>query len=130
MMANFLNGGTLTIPMDSRKASIAFKAIVEKLGRDDVLDILFNWDDCELSDDGTNIIQYVGRDREYTRGKEGGKVKANKKDFLIWLLSDAPFNEQVYGSAIRQDTTWVKRIESARAVSGLSQDISTGKAGT
>ena len=119
MMANFLNGGALTIPIDSRKASIAFKAIVEKLGRDDVLDILFNWDDCELSDDGTNIIQYAGRDREYTRGKEGGKLKISKMKFLEWLLSEAPFDPQVYGTNIRANADWVKRIDSARAASGL-----------
>lgn len=109
----------MTIPIDNRKASVAFKAIVENLDRDDVMDILLNWDDCELSEDSTNIVQYVGRDREYAHGKDGGKAKISKKSFLTWLLSEAPFDERVYGTSIREDADWVKRIESARVASGL-----------
>ena len=109
----------MTISIDSRKASAAFKAIIEKCGRDDLTEILFDWDDCELSEDGNSIIQYVGRDREYSHGKDGGKVKVGKKEFLAWLLSDAPFDETVYGASIREDADWAKRIESARAASGL-----------
>jgi hypothetical protein len=78
----------LTIPTDSRKAAAAFKAIVDHVGRDDVIDILLNWDDCELSEDGKKIIQYIGRDREYSRGALGGKGAVSKKEFLAWLLSE------------------------------------------
>ncbi len=112
----------MTISIDSRKASAAFRLIVDKLDRDDVTDILLNWEDCELSEDGANIIQYVGRDREYSRGKYGGKVKVSKKEFLEWLLSDAPFDEGVYGATIRENADWVTRIESARVASGLYLD--------
>ena len=50
------------MPIDGRKAAVAFKAIVDHVGREDVIDILLNWDDCELSNDGNKIIQHVGRD--------------------------------------------------------------------
>lgn len=109
----------MIIPTRSRKASVAFTTIVEKLGRDDVIDILLNWDDCELSEDGTGIIQFVGRDRDYSHGKNGGKAKVSKADFLNWLLSDAPFDEAVYGSRIRDDAEWARKIEAARSASGL-----------
>ena len=115
----------MTISIDSRKASAAFRAIIEKCGRDDVTEILFNWDDCELSDDGNSIIQYVGRDREYSRGKYGGKVKVSKKDFISWLLGEGPFDEKVYGVDIRENPDWVKQIESAREASGLHTNKAT-----
>ena len=109
----------MTILINSRKSSAAFRAIVDRLDRADVTDILFNWEDCELSEDGANIVQFVGRDREYSQGKYGGKVKVSKKDFLAWLLSEAPFDEKVYDASIRKDADWVKKIEAARTASGL-----------
>jgi hypothetical protein len=107
--------------MDNRKASAAFKAIVEALGRDEVAGILLNWNDSELSEDGSKIICYVGRDREYSRGRDGGKSTISKKEFIAWLLSDAPFDEVVYGKAIGKDTEWVNKIRSARTASGLAK---------
>lgn len=112
------------MPIDSRKAAVAFKAIVEHVGREDVIDILLNWDDCELSEDGNKIIQHVGRDREYSHGKMGGTCTVSKKEFLAWLLSEAPFDERVYGEGIRTKADWVKTIESARTASGLYSDKS------
>ena len=88
----------MTNPIGSRKAAAAFKAIVDQVGRDDVTDILLNWDDSELSEDGNRIFRYIGRDREYSRGAEGGKVSISKKEFIEWLLSEAPFDESVYGA--------------------------------
>ena len=55
----------------NKKASDAFRAIVASLGRDDVTDILLNWEDCELGDDGNSIIQYVGRDRDLKLRRTG-----------------------------------------------------------
>lgn len=106
-------------PLTNRKAAAAFRAIVEKMGRDDVSAILLNWNDSELSDDGEKIILYVGRDREYSRGAEGGKSTIRKAEFIEWLLSDAPFDVTVYGEAIRSDAEWTEKINSARAASGL-----------
>ena len=113
------------VPTDNRKAAAAFKAIVDHVGRDDVIDILLNWDDCELSEDGNKIIQYIGRDREYSRGAIGGKGTVSKKEFLAWLLSEAPFDESVYGEAIRMDVEWIRKIDSARTASGLYLGEST-----
>ena len=107
--------------LNNQKAAQAFKAILEKLGRDDLTDLLLNWDDCELSDDGNQIIQHLGRDREYSHGKHGGKSKVRKADFLAWLLSEAPFDQNVYGADIRNDAEWTNKIETARQASGLSQ---------
>lgn len=105
--------------LNNQKAAQAFKAILEKIGRDDLTDLLLNWDDCEISEDGKNIIQYLGRDREYSHGKQGGKTRVSKTDFLNWLLSDAPFDEKIYSSNIRSDTDWTQKIEAARQASGL-----------
>ena len=107
-------------PIGTRKAAAAFKAIVDQVGRDDVTDILLNWDDCELSEDGNKIFRYIGRDREYSRGAEGGKVPISKAEFLAWLLSDAPFDESVYGEGIRTKVDWVRKIDSARTASSLN----------
>lgn len=109
----------MAIPISSRKAAAAFKAIVDQVGRDDVTDILFNWDDSELSEDGNKIFRYIGRDREYSRGAEGGKVTISKTEFLAWLLSDAPYDEEVYGKEILTNADWVRKIDSARTASGL-----------
>lgn len=107
------------MPISSRKAAAAFKAIVDQVGRDGVTDILLNWDDCELSEDGNKIFRYIGRDREYSRGTEGGKVTISKAEFLAWLLSEAPFDESAYGAGIRTEVDWVRKIDSARRASGL-----------
>lgn len=115
----------MTTPIASRKAATAFKAIVDHVGRGDVVDILLNWDDCELSDDGSRIVRYIGRDREYSHGAEGGKVTVSKKEFLAWLLSGAPFDESVYGKGIRREVDWVRKIDSARTASGLYLGDST-----
>lgn len=119
MMFQSITGGSLTISISSRKAAAAFRAIVDQVGRDDVTDILFNWDDSELSEDGNKIFRYIGRDREYSRGAEGGKVTIGKAEFLAWLLSEAPFDASVYGEGIRMEVDWVRKIEAARTASGL-----------
>ena len=94
--------------------------IVEKLGRDDLSDILTNWNDSELSEDGTTIFCYVGRDREYSRGANGGKSSVSKKEFIEWLLSDGPLDENEYGKNIRNDTEWAVKIAAARLAMGLA----------
>jgi hypothetical protein len=63
--------------LDTKTAAEAFNAILEKLGRDDLIDILLNWDDCEISEDGKNIIQYLGRDREYSHGNPVKDLEAS-----------------------------------------------------
>lgn len=92
----------------------AFNAIAKGLGRDDVGEILFNWNESQLNEDGDKIICYPGRDGRFTRGKEGGKVIISKREFLGWLLSDDPYNEEVYGANIRNDAEWSSLIQRAR----------------
>ena len=104
---------------NNKATAAAFKLITSALDRDELADILFNWNESGLSADGENIIQHVGRDRQFSRGNEGGKARVGKKEFIAWLLSDGPFDETVYGPAIRSDQEWRQRIEAARAASGL-----------
>lgn len=113
--------------LSSKKAAAAFRAILTSLGRDDVSDILSNWNDCELSEDGTKIFCYIGRDREYSRGTEGGKMTISKKEFIEWLLSDGPYDKEVYGEDIRSDTEWVTKIEAARSAAGLYSNYSSSR---
>ena len=109
----------MTNTISPRKASLAFAAILETIGRDDLTDILFNWNDSELNEDGTKIFLYVGRDREYSRGKEAGKSIVSKKEFIEWLLSDGPFDENEYGKDIKDNVDWTDKIERSRRASGL-----------
>ena len=77
-------------------------------------EILFNWNESQLNLDGDRIIGYPGRDGIFSRGKEGGKVNISKRDLLDWLLSDSPFDENVYGANIRNDAQWTGLIQRAR----------------
>ena len=106
----------------NKATATAVKLITSTLDRDELADILFNWNESGLSADGENIIQHVGRDRQFSRGSEGGKARIGKKEFIAWLLSDGPFDETVYGNAIRLDREWRQRIEAARMASGLYQN--------
>lgn len=105
----------------NKATATAFKLITSTLDREELADILFNWNESGLSADGEKIIQYVGRDRQFSRGSEGGKAHIGKKEFIDWLLSDGPFDETVYGTSIRSDQEWRQRIEAARAASGVRQ---------
>ncbi len=111
--------GEQMLSLNSRKAAAAFRAIVDVVGRDTVTAILLDWNDSQLNEDGTKIIRYFGRDREYSRGAFGGKGSVRKADFLIWLMSDAPFDAKVYGPAIVSDSDWAATIGAARKASGL-----------
>ena len=107
------------MPISSRRASSAFQAIIKQLGQDNVAYILLNWEDCELSEDGNKIFRHIGRDRQHSHGAMGGKVTVSKKEFIEWLVSEAPFDENVYGKGIRTEEDWAKAIESARDASGI-----------
>lgn len=92
----------------------AFNAIVKGISLNDLGEILFNWNESQLNEDGDKIFRYPGRDGRFSRGKEGGKVIIGKREFLAWLLSDDPFNEKVYGANIRNDADWTTLIRRAR----------------
>lgn len=92
----------------------AFKSIIVGIGRDDLSEILFNWNESELNADGDKIIGYPGRDGRFSIGKEGGKINISKREFLAWLISDSPFDEKIYGANIRNDSQWTGLIQRAR----------------
>lgn len=100
--------------MSNAKVGKAFNAIAKGIGRNDIGEILFNWNESQLNIDGDKIIGYPGRDGIFSRGKEGGKVNIGKREFLNWLLSDSPFDENVYGKNIRNDAQWTELIQRAR----------------
>lgn len=102
--------------MSNADVGKAFNAALKGMGRDDLGEILFNWNESQLSEDGNKIIGYPGRDGRFSRGKEGGKANISKREFLDWLHSDRPFDENVYGANIRNDTQWTGLIQRAREV--------------
>lgn len=101
-------------PMSNAYVGKAFNAVFNSIGRDDLNEILFNWNESNLNEDGHKIISYPGRDGRFSRGKEGGKVIIGKCESLTWLLSDSPFDENVYGVNIRNDAQWTGLIQRAR----------------
>lgn len=110
--------------MSNADVGKAFKAVIRGIGRDDIGEILFNWNESELNLDGDKIIAYPGRDGRYSRGKEGGKVNIGKREFLAWLLSDNPFDEKIYGADIRSNIEWVDLIHRARGVALIEKPLS------
>lgn len=96
----------------------AFNAIAKGLGRNDIGEILFNWNESQLNEDGDKIIGFPGRDGRSSHGKEGGKVIISKREFLGWLLSDDPFDEKIYGANIRSDAEWSALVQRARDAVG------------
>lgn len=100
--------------MSNANTGKTFNAIAQGIGRDDIGEILFNWNESQLNFDGDRIIGYPGKDGRFTRGKEGGKVNISKREFLDWLLSDSPFDKNVYGANIRNDAQWTGLIQRAR----------------
>lgn len=100
--------------MSNTNVGKAFNSIINGIGRNDLGEILFNWNESQLNEDGDRIISYPGRDGIFSRGKEGGKVNISKREFLTWLSSDNPFDEKVYGANIRNDAQWTGLIQRAR----------------
>jgi len=104
--------------MNAKKISDAFESIIDNLDRADLDEILLNWDDVELNNEG-NLVRDRGRNRESPCAKRFAKRKVRKQEFLDWLVSNSPFDEAIYGPAIRSDVDWRRKIEMARTASGL-----------
>ncbi|HUX91736.1 MAG TPA: hypothetical protein VMV48_13715 [Gallionellaceae bacterium] len=100
--------------MSNAAVGKTFNAVVNGIGRDDLGEILFNWNESQLNEDGDRIICYPGRDGIFSRGKEGGKVNISKREFLTWLSGENPFDEKVYGANIRDNVQWTGLIQRAR----------------
>lgn len=102
--------------MNNAKASQAFKRMVAQ-AEDDLVGVLFNWNDSRLSEDKTGIDSYPGRDSEYSRGKDGGRVSVSKREFMEWLFSDAPFDAKVYDAeSLARGSEWRGQIERLRGI--------------
>lgn len=82
---------------------------------DDLRAVLFNWNGSELTDAG-DIVAYPGRDRAFSRGAEGGRVRVGKREFLEWLASEGPFDEEHYGHEIAADAEWRGQVERLRQI--------------
>lgn len=106
--------------MNNLEINRIFKNILKNLSNlehKDAMDIdglLMNWNDSVLNEDRDEIIRYPGRDRLYSYGKEGGKVRVSKRQFIEWLISEEPFNEIIYGKEIQKNKEWTEAIETAR----------------
>jgi hypothetical protein len=95
-----------------RQAGAMFDLLMKKLGKDDVNEILFNWNESELNDDATEIRMFVD-----SRGRgpgTGGASRVKKAEFIEWLLSQAPLDTKIYGEHILQDKHWTELVDRAR----------------
>jgi hypothetical protein len=91
-----------------------FHQLLNLLGIDQINEILFNWNESELNEDGTEILIFV--DSRSNGPRSGGADFVEKREFIEWLLSDAPYNEEVYGANIREDEHWARLIDEARNI--------------
>lgn len=101
--------------MSNSQVGSAFKAMV-KQARSDLEGVLFNWQEVELNEDGDRMISRPGRDRFYSKGKEGGSVSVTKRSFIEWLQSEGPFDAKIYGPNIAKDAEWVQQIKTLRGL--------------
>lgn len=111
-----VSAGDTVVPTSTIKIGKAFSSLVSTLGKDDVSELLMNWNDSELSDDGSKIIVFPGRDRRYSAGELGGSMKAGKGEFLSWLHSDAPLDPAVF----EVSEEWKSKVDAARNATGLN----------
>ncbi len=89
-----------------------FTSLLQMLGKDDLNEILFNWNESELNEDCSEIVVFV--DSRAYGPRTGGANKVEKSEFIEWLLSDAPFDPKVYGEKIREDNQWTELVGKAR----------------
>lgn len=94
-----------------------FEALLGSLGVSDLEGLLYNWNESKLSPDGTEIILHYD-ERAFGPGT-GDSAVIEKEELFAWLLSEEPFNTEVYGPQILQDAEWRELI--ARARKCLSQ---------
>jgi len=110
---------TTNSKLSNKSVSDIFKTLVKEMSDTEnqgIDGLLMNWNDSELNEDRDNIKGYVGRDRIYSKGTEGGAHRVGKRDFIEWVQSKEPFNEKIYGKDIRNDSEWVDAVEQAREI--------------
>lgn len=97
----------------AQSPSPMFESIVTQMDVADINEILSNWNESELSDDGSEILVYT--DSRSDGPRTGGADKVDASEFINWLLSDAPFDTNIYGKDIASDPEWKALIEKARS---------------
>jgi hypothetical protein len=95
--------------MSNTHVGAAFKRLVSE-HEQDMHYVLMNWNDVELTPDG-EMVGYTGRDRQFSRGADGGTHKPSKREFLRWLFSDEPLDPKTYDL----DDEWRGAIERLRS---------------
>lgn len=103
----------------------AFDRLVDE-DRDLVHDLLYNWNESELSDSGNIKGYHYGRDGYKSTGEDKGTARVSKKDFINWLNSEEPLNSKVYDV----DKEWSDNINRAREIVNRlqkSQEVTTDK---
>ena len=109
------------IPTSNKDVSDAVEKM-RKENEDAFDEAVFNWAEAEVVVDYDGKISfkgYPGRDRMYSRGKEGGSFKPSKKEFINWLTSDEPFDAKKY----TQDDSWVNNINKLRESLGIKAEL-------
>ncbi len=114
MIVNLNAGDSMNKKISPKQAGAMFDLLVKKLGKDDVNEILFNWNESELNEDATEIRMFV--DSRALGPGTGGASRVKKTELIEWLLSEGPFDTKIYGKEILQDKRWVDLVGSARKI--------------
>jgi len=114
LLRSYLNLGIQNMGKEKavKDADSSFERLLHNLGEDDLNEILFNWNESGLNEDGTEIFIYV--DSRAYGPQTGGADKVDKSEFIEWLLSNAPFDTTVYGKEILEDKEWAELIGKAK----------------
>lgn len=111
----FQGAPELEKPLTDAQARKAWNAMLDKVGVKGLAGLVYNWNEGELSEDGSRITNFAGRDRAQTMAGQGGSYRNSKAEFVRWLMSDAPFD----AAKIEQDAEWRAEVNAARQASGL-----------
>jgi hypothetical protein len=107
-----LTSNNMGATMAAIDATAKFDLLISKMDRKDINDILSNWNESELNEDGSEILIYV--DSRAYGPRTGGADKVDKSECIEWLLSNSPFDTTVYGKEILEDKEWAELIGKAR----------------
>jgi len=124
IMDNGTQSATDSLPepiKNTKKISEHFNNLVKGMDRDAVEELLYDWDEAGLNEDGDRLVR-IG---DFSRGDPKGvgtTSRLSKGEFINWLNSEAPFDETKYGKNIRNNKEYVDRINQARIASGLTKE--------
>lgn len=104
--------------MSPKALGEAFKRMKEE-AKDDLLNVLDQGMEAELSEDESRIVTYPGRDGFHSKGRDGGAYRVPLREFAAWLQSDAPLDPKKFD----QDAEWREQIERLRSMLEPASDI-------